>query len=32
MTCCDLNGRTQRAEPDYFTYRPVQDRSDRYEV
>lgn len=32
MACSDLNGTAMEAKFDYFVYRPVQDKSDRYEV
>lgn len=32
MACSDLNGTALQASFDYFTYRPVQDASDRYEI
>lgn len=31
MACSDLNGTALQASFDYFTYRPIQDASDRYE-
>lgn len=32
MACSDLNGTALKATFDYFAYRPVRDKSDRYEV
>ncbi|KAL2803107.1 glycosyl hydrolases family 43-domain-containing protein [Aspergillus granulosus] len=32
MACSDLNGTALPAKFDYFTYRPVRDSADRYEV
>lgn len=32
MACSDLNGTALRARFDYFTYRPVHDETDRYEI
>ncbi|KAI9372830.1 glycosyl hydrolases family 43-domain-containing protein [Aspergillus egyptiacus] len=32
MACSDLNGTALPAKFDYFTYRPVQDVADRYEI
>lgn len=32
MACSDLNGTALEASFDHFTYRPVQDSTDRYEV
>lgn len=32
VACSDLNGTAKPAKFDYFTYRPIQDPSDRYDV
>ncbi|KAK7958277.1 family 43 glycoside hydrolase [Apiospora saccharicola] len=32
MACSDVNGTAKQAKFDYFVYRPVQDKSDRYVV
>ncbi|KAL2753248.1 glycoside hydrolase family 43 protein [Sodiomyces alcalophilus JCM 7366] len=32
VACSDLNGTAEPAKFDYFTYRPVQDPSDRYDI
>lgn len=32
VACSDLNGTALQASFDYFTYRPVQDKTDRYEI
>ena len=32
MACSDVNGTALQAEFDYFTYRPVSHKTDRYEV
>ncbi|KAL9949710.1 hypothetical protein D7B24_006788 [Verticillium nonalfalfae] len=32
VACSDLNGTAEKAVFDYFTYRPVQHESDRYEI